>query len=83
MDQRVEEIEAEPDGDDQSDDRFNHLEPLQLTQSVRVEAHERQNRTTQRHERNVQHDHFLAGTLLGPTYVSFPFGFAPLGIRNS
>jgi hypothetical protein len=83
MDQRVEEVEAEPDSDDQSDDRFTHLEPLKLTQSVRVEAHERQSRTTQRHECDVKHDHLLAGTLLAPTYASFPFGFAPLGIRIS
>ena len=59
MDQCVEEVEAEPDGDDQSDDRFTHLEPLKLTQGVRVEAHERQNSETERHECDVEHDRLL------------------------
>jgi hypothetical protein len=44
MDQRVEEIEAEPDGDDQSNDRFTHRTLLELTQRERVNAHQRQRR---------------------------------------
>jgi hypothetical protein len=31
VDQRIEEVEAEPDGDDQSDDRFSHRTLLKLT----------------------------------------------------
>jgi hypothetical protein len=31
MDECVEEVEAEPDGDDQSDDRFSHRKLLKLT----------------------------------------------------
>ena len=60
MDQCVKEIEAEPDGDDQSDDRFTHLQLLKLTQGVRVEAHKRQKRQTEDHECNVEHDRLLA-----------------------
>src|SRR5215467_6835274 len=59
MDQCVEEIEAEPYGDDQSDDRFTHLEPLKLTQGVRIEAHKRQKRQTEDHECDVEHDPLL------------------------
>ena len=44
VEQCVEEVEAEPDGDDQSDDRFTHQTPLKLTQRERVEAHQRQSR---------------------------------------
>jgi hypothetical protein len=44
VDQRVEEVEAEPDGDDQSDDRFSHRTLLKLTQGERVDAHQRQRR---------------------------------------
>jgi hypothetical protein len=32
VDQRVEEVEAEPDGDDQSDDRFTHRMFLELAE---------------------------------------------------
>jgi hypothetical protein len=32
VDQRVEEVEAEPDGDDQSDDRFTHRTLLELAE---------------------------------------------------
>ncbi len=39
MYQGVKEVEAEPDGDDQSDDRFTHLTLLELTQRERVNAH--------------------------------------------
>jgi hypothetical protein len=57
MNQRVEEVQAEPNGDDQSDDRFTHrLRLLKLPQSVRVDAHQRQNRQTERHKRHVEHD---------------------------
>ena len=57
MNQRVEEVQAEPNGDDQSDDRFAHrLRLLKLPQSVRVDAHQRQNRQTERHKRHVEHD---------------------------
>jgi hypothetical protein len=42
VEQRVEKVEAEPDGDDQSDDRFTHGTLLKLTQSEGVEAHQRQ-----------------------------------------
>jgi hypothetical protein len=44
VDQRIEEVEAEPDGDDQSDDRFSHRTLLKLTQREGVEAHQRQRR---------------------------------------
>jgi hypothetical protein len=44
VEQRVKEVEAEPDGDDQSDDRFTHLPLLKLTQRERVTAHQRQSR---------------------------------------
>jgi hypothetical protein len=64
MDQRVEEVEAEPYGDDQSDDRLTHLPPLKLTQGMRIDAHQGQNRTTQRHECDVEHDRLLCEALL-------------------
>jgi hypothetical protein len=44
VDQRIEKVEAEPDGDDQSDDRFSHRTLLKLTQGERVDAHQRQRR---------------------------------------
>src|ERR1700761_4565260 len=61
MDQCVEEVEAEPNGDDQPQDWFTHCLPLELTQGQRVKAHQRQYRATQRYERDIQHDHLLAG----------------------
>jgi hypothetical protein len=65
MDQCVEQIEAEPDGDDQSDDRFTHrLRLLKLAQGEGVDAHQRQHRKTEHHERDVEHDRLLAGALL-------------------
>jgi hypothetical protein len=61
MEQRVEEVEAEPDGDDQSDDRLTHSgRLLKLPQGVGVNAHQRQNRATKRHKRDIEHDCFLA-----------------------
>jgi hypothetical protein len=34
---------------------------LKLTQGVCVDAHQRQNHQTKRHERDVEHDRLLAG----------------------
>src|ERR1700734_3852995 len=60
MDQCVEEVEAKPDGDDQSDDRFTHsLSLLQLTEREGVGAHQRQSRQTERYERDVEHVRLL------------------------
>jgi len=60
MNQRVKEVEAEPDGDDQSDDRLSHgAGLLKLPEGERVDAHHRQNRDAERHERNVEHDRLL------------------------
>ena len=56
MDQRVKEVEAEPDGDDQSDDRLTHRCLLKLAQSDSVGAHQRQNRQTEHYEYDVEHD---------------------------
>jgi hypothetical protein len=65
MNQRVEEIEAEPYCDDQSDDRLRHgAALLKLPEGERVDAHQRQNRNTERNERNVEHDRLLVGALL-------------------
>ena len=64
MDQHVEEVEAKPDGDDQSDDRFTHVAPLKPTQGVSVEAHQRQSGATQRHERDIEHDRLLCAMVL-------------------
>ena len=44
MDKRVEEVKAEPDGDDQSEDRFTHRMLLELAQREGVGAHQRQSR---------------------------------------
>jgi hypothetical protein len=72
MNQRVEQIEAEPDGDGQSDDRFRHgAALLKLPEGERVSAHQRQNRNTERNERNVEHDRLLAGRSLPPSRVRF------------
>jgi hypothetical protein len=61
MDQCVTEVQAEPDGDDQSDDRLTHGgRLLKLPQGVRVCAYQRQNRATNRHERDIEHDPLLA-----------------------
>ena len=47
MNEGIEEIEAEPDGDDQSDDRLSHgATLLELPEGERVGAHQRQNRNT-------------------------------------
>jgi hypothetical protein len=57
MDQCIEKVEAERDGDDQSDDRLTHgARLLKLPQGARVDAHQRQNRKTKRHERDIEHD---------------------------
>jgi hypothetical protein len=57
MDQCVEEVEAERDGDDQSDDRLSHGWRLsKLPQGVRVGGHQRQNRASERDECNIEHD---------------------------
>ncbi len=62
MDQCVEEVEAEPNGDDQSDDRLTHgARLLKPPQGEGVNAHQRQNRATERHKRDIEHDCFLAG----------------------
>ena len=37
---------------------------LELTQRERVNAHQRQNRETQRHKRDVEHDRLLVGSVL-------------------
>jgi hypothetical protein len=66
MDQRVEEVKAEPDGDDQSDDRLTHRLLLKLPQSDGVGAHQRQNRQTKHYECDVEHDRLLAGAVLSP-----------------
>jgi hypothetical protein len=61
MDQRVEEVQAEPDGDDQSNDRFAHrLRLLKLMEGERVHAHQGQNRQTDRNERDIQHESLRA-----------------------
>jgi hypothetical protein len=60
VDQCVEEVEAEPDGDDQSDDRFTHpLCLLKLTQEERVDTHQRQNCESERYKFDVEHDRLL------------------------
>jgi hypothetical protein len=64
MDQRVEEVEAEPDGDDQSEDRFTHRMLLKLAQGERVTTHQRQNRQTERHKCDIEHDRLLAGAAI-------------------
>ena len=62
MDQCVEEVQAEPDGDDQSDDRLTHgARLLKPPQGEGVNAHQRQNRASERHKRDIEHDCFLAG----------------------
>ena len=47
---------------------------LKLPEGERVDAHQRQNRNTERHERNVEHDRLLARALLtaGPRKLSIP-----------
>jgi hypothetical protein len=57
MDQCVEEVEAERDCHDQSDDRLTHgARNLKLPQGVRVDAHQRQNRASKRQKRDIEHD---------------------------
>ena len=84
MNQRVKEIEAEPDGDDQSDDRLSHgATLLKLPEGERVDAHQRQNHDTERHEPNVEHDRLLLGRCLLPSRVSFRSRIERRGIRIS
>ena len=64
MDQCVEEVQAESDGDDQSDDRFTHRMLLKLAQCDGVNAHQRQNRQTEHYECDVEHDRLLAAEAL-------------------
>ncbi len=61
MEQGVEQIEAEPDGHDQSNDRFNHANLLKPPQRDRVGAHQRQNRATKSQKNDIEHDCLLAG----------------------
>jgi hypothetical protein len=44
---------------------------LKLTQCERVDAHQRQNRKTERHECDVEHDRLLAGAVLTPVLQGF------------
>jgi hypothetical protein len=61
MDQRVDEVQAEPDGDDQSDDRLTHgARLLKPPHSEGVNAHQRQNHASERHKCDIEHDPFLA-----------------------
>jgi hypothetical protein len=86
MNQGVEQIEAEPDGDGQSDDRLSHGDArlLELPEGKRVDAHQRQNHDTERHERNVEHDRLLCrGRSLPPGGVSFRSRIDWHGIRIS
>jgi hypothetical protein len=72
MNQRVEEIEAKPYRNGQSDDRLCHgALPLKLPKGKRVRAHQRQNRNTERNEHSVEHDRLLAGCSLPPSRISF------------
>jgi hypothetical protein len=65
MNERVEEVEAEPDGDDQSQDWLCHgAALLKLAKGERVAAHQRQKRNTSRHEHNIEQDRLLIGALL-------------------
>ncbi len=65
MNQRVEEVEAERDSDDQSDDWLCHgAALLKLPEGERVTAHQRQKRNAGRHERDIEHDRLLIGALL-------------------
>jgi hypothetical protein len=64
VDQRVEEIEAERDGHDKSDDRFAHGAPSsELPQSHRVEAHQRDDRKSENYESQIEHNRLLARRL--------------------
>ncbi|MGA7803176.1 MAG: hypothetical protein WCB02_00950, partial [Bradyrhizobium sp.] len=84
VDQRVEEIEAEPDGDDQSDNRLSHgATLLKLPEGERIAPHQRQNHNTERHERNVEHDRLLSRRSLLPRRVSFRSRIEGRGIRIS
>jgi hypothetical protein len=63
--QRVEEIQAKPDRDGQSEDRLRHgAAPLELPEGVRVNAHQRQENNAGRHECYVEHSRLLIGALL-------------------
>jgi hypothetical protein len=56
MYQRVKEIEAESDGDDQADDWLSHgATLLKLPESARVDAHEHQNPDAERNEHHILH----------------------------
>jgi hypothetical protein len=60
MNQGVEQIEAEPDGDGQSDDRLGHdARLLKAPEGKRVGANQSQNQDTKRHERHVEHGRLL------------------------
>ena len=60
MYQRVEEIEAEPNGDDQSNDWLRHRATLlKLPEGERVDAHQRQKCNANRHERDIEHGRLL------------------------
>ena len=56
---------------------------LKLPEGERVDAHQRQNRDTERHERNVEHDRLLLGRCLLPSRVSFRSRIDRRGIRIS
>jgi hypothetical protein len=72
MNQRVEEIEAKPYRNGQSDDRLCHgARLLKLPKGKRVGAHQRQNRNTERNEHNVEHDRLLAERSLPSRRISF------------
>ena len=65
MNQCVEEVEAKPDRDDQSEDWLCHgAALLKLPQGERVNAHQRQKCNAGRHERDIEHDRLLIGALL-------------------
>jgi hypothetical protein len=65
MNERVEEVEAERDSDDQSDDWLCHgAALLKLPKGERVNAHQSQKCNAGRHERDIEHDRLLIGTLL-------------------
>lgn len=84
MNQREEEIKAERDGDDQSDDRLSHgATLLELPEGERVGAHQRQKCNADRDEHYVEHDRLLNGALHTPSRVSFRSRIGWRGIRIS
>jgi hypothetical protein len=54
---------------------------LKLTQGQCVEAHQRQYRTTQRHEYDVEHDRLLAGEALALARVNVRLRIGGQGVR--